>query len=191
MEFKDSETRINLMRSFAGESQARTRYAIAAETARKEKLYIIEEIFNYTAKQELAHASRFMKALKDFKGEEIEIDAAYPVSKFDTTLEELQHAKEGEFHEHDEVYKSFAETAKFEGFDAIAKLFNDIASIEKVHGTRFAEYEKDLREGTLFKKNTSVTWMCTNCGFILEGTDAPLVCPVCLHEQGYFKVLQQ
>ncbi|MBU5317178.1 rubrerythrin family protein [Clostridium bornimense] len=191
MEFKDSETRINLMRSFAGESQARTRYAIAAETARKEKLYIIEEIFNYTAKQELAHASRFMKALKDFKGEEIEIDAAYPVSKFDTTLEELQHAKEGEFHEHDEVYKSFAETAKNEGFDAIAKLFNDIASIEKVHGTRFAEYEKDLREGTLFKKNTSVTWMCTNCGFILEGTDAPLVCPVCLHEQGYFKVLQQ
>ncbi|WP_294342942.1 rubrerythrin [uncultured Clostridium sp.] len=191
MEFKDSETRINLMRSFAGESQARTRYAIAAETARKEKLYIIEEIFNYTAKQELAHASRFMKALKDFKGEEIEIDAAYPVSKFDTTLEELQHAKEGEFHEHDEVYKSFAETAKIEGFDAIAKLFNDIASIEKVHGTRFAEYEKDLREGTLFKKNTSVTWMCTNCGFILEGTDAPLVCPVCLHEQGYFKVLQQ
>ena len=126
MEFKDSETRINLMRSFAGESQARTRYAIAAETARKEKLYIIEEIFNYTAKQELAHASRFMKALKDFKGEEIEIDAAYPVSKFDTTLEELQHAKEGEFHEHDEVYKSFAETAKIEGFDAIAKLFNDI-----------------------------------------------------------------
>ena len=191
MEFKDSETRINLMRSFAGESQARTRYAIAAETARKEKLYIIEEIFNYTAKQELAHASRFMKALKDFKGEEIKIDAAYPVSKFDTTLEELQHAKEGEFHEHDEVYKSFAETAKIEGFDAIAKLFNDIASIEKVHGTRFAEYEKDLREGTLFKKNTSVTWMCTNCGFILEGTDAPLVCPVCLHEQGYFKVLQQ
>lgn len=191
MEFKDSKTRINLMRSFAGESQARTRYAIAAETARKEKLYIIEEIFNYTAKQELAHASRFMKALKDFKGEEIEIDAAYPVSKFDTTLEELQHAKEGEFHEHDEVYKSFAETAKIEGFDAIAKLFNDIASIEKVHGTRFAEYEKDLREGTLFKKNTSVTWMCTNCGFILEGTDAPLVCPVCLHEQGYFKVLQQ
>ncbi|CDM67985.1 rubrerythrin [Clostridium bornimense] len=191
MNFDKSETKTNLMRAFAGESQARTRYSIAAETAKKEKLYIIEEIFNYTAKQELAHASRFLQALKDFKGEELKIDAAYPVSKFDTTLEELQHAKEGEFHEHDEVYKSFAETAKNEGFDAISKLFNDIASIEKIHGTRFEEYEKDLREGTLFKKNTSVTWMCTNCGFILEGTDAPLVCPVCLHEQGYFKVLHQ
>ena len=93
MDFDKSETKTNLMRAFAGESQARTRYSIAAETAKKEKLYIIEEIFNYTAKQELAHASRFLQALKDFKGEELKIDAAYPVSKFDTTLEELQHAK--------------------------------------------------------------------------------------------------
>lgn len=191
MEFKDSKTKTNLMRAFAGECQARTRYDLAAKTAKKENLAIIEEIFNYTAKQELAHASRFLKALKDFSGEELEIDASYPISGFDTTLEELQHAKEGEFHEHDEVYKSFANTAKEEGFNSIFKLFNDISSIEKIHGTRFAEYEKDLREGTLFNKNTPVTWMCTNCGFILEGTSAPSTCPVCLHPQGYFKILKQ
>lgn len=186
MELKDSKTKINLMRAFAGESQARNRYDIAAEKAKKEGLHIIESLFKYTANQEKAHAAEFFSKLKDFGGSNIEIDnAAYPVDGDDSILKLLQSAAHNEFEEHDVVYKEFAQTAQSEGFPDIAALFKNVASIEKVHGERFQRYAQELENSTLFKKDMSAKWMCTNCGFIYEGAEPPKYCPVCGKPQGY------
>lgn len=185
---KDSKTKENLMRAFAGESQARNRYNFAASVAKKEKLFILEDLFNYTANQEKAHAKEFMKRLKEFSGEEINITAGYPVEVEDKTLTLLKSAQKHEEAEYDQIYKEFGKIAKEEGFEAIATLFEKIASIESVHSHRFGKYAQELESGTLFKKDTEVQWMCTNCGFIYEGLEAPQACPVCLHPQGYFMV---
>ncbi|WP_040191566.1 rubrerythrin [Clostridium culturomicium] len=184
--FKDSQTKENLMRAFAGESQARNRYNFAASVAKKQNLAIIQDLFNYTANQEQAHAKQFMDKLKDFSGEEICISASYPAEVENNTLTLLRLAQEHESAEHDEIYKSFAETAKNEGFNDIAILFENIASIEKTHSERFKRYGDMLESNTLFSKSNSEQWMCTNCGFIYEGPKAPEACPVCKHPQGYF-----
>lgn len=183
---KDSKTKENLMRAFAGESQARNRYEFAAKVAKKEGLYILEDLFNYTANQEKAHAYQFMKQLKEFSGEEINISTGYPAELETKTLPLLKAAQKHEEAESDRIYKEFSDVAKEEGFDAISTLFDKIASIENVHSNRFQKYVDELESGSLFKKSTEVRWMCTNCGYIYEGIEAPQACPVCAHPQGYF-----
>ena len=185
-DFKTSRTKENLMRAFAGESQARNRYTFAADVAKKEGYPILHDLFIYTANQEKAHAWEFMKKLKEFSGEEIEITATYPAEVETSTLTLLKAAEKHEAAEHDEIYKSFAEIAKEEGFMDIYTLFNNIASIEKTHSERFTRYAEKLANGSLFKDTNKDQWMCTNCGFIYEGESAPAQCPVCSHPQGYF-----
>lgn len=186
MDLRDSKTKINLLRAFAGESQARNRYDMAAEKAKKEGLYVIERLFKYTANQEKAHAEAFFSKLKDFGGSNIDVDnAAYPIDGDYSALKLLQSAAHNEFQEHDVVYKEFAQIAQQEGFPDIATLFENTASIEKVHGERFERYANELENSTLFKKDMNAKWMCTNCGFIYEGTEPPKYCPVCQKPQGY------
>ena len=186
VDFKNSETKKNLMRAFAGESQARNRYEFAASVAKKEGYSILQDLFNYTANQKKAHAKKKMKKLKDFSGEEIVITAGYPAESGENTLSLLKLATEHENAEHDEIYKNFAEVAEKEGFKDIAILFEKIASIEKVHANRFSKYAKELENNSLFKNETKMQWMCTNCGYIYEGNGAPEACPVCLHPKGFF-----
>lgn len=188
MELKDSKTKENLLKSFAGESQARNRYNIAAAQAKKEGLYVIQSVFDYTANQEKEHAEVFYNQLKAFSGENIHIDGTYPIDNYNSTLQLLKSANHNELEEYDVVYKSFADVANEEGFTVISKVFSNIAAIEKIHADRFNSYVKDLEEGTLFKKDQEVQWFCTNCGFIYEGKEAPKNCPVCDHPQGYFMV---
>ena len=182
----NSKTKENLMRDFAGESQARNRYTFAASVAKNEKYAILEQLFTYTANQEKAHAWEFMKRLKEFTGQEIDITASYPAEVETSTLVLLKSAAKHESAEGNEIYTEFSKIAKEEGFDAIATLFEEIASVERVHSERFNKYAQELENGTLFKRNESIKWMCTNCGFIYEGTEAPQACPVCAHPQGYF-----
>ena len=186
MELKDSKTKENLLRAFAGESQARNRYEYAGETAKKEGLYIIENLFKYTADQEKAHGKVFYGELKELNGENLEIDASYPIGDYDTTLKLLQDAEHNEFEEYSVVYKDFANIAKEEGFSPIASMFEKIASIEKIHSERFKKYASFLDAGMLFKDNVEVQWICTNCGYIYEGKEAPKACPVCSYPQGYY-----
>ena len=187
-DFKTSRTKENLMRAFAGESQARNRYTFAADVAKKEGYPILHDLFIYTANQEKAHAWEFMKKLKEFSGEEIEITATYPAEVETSTLTLLRAAEKHEAAEHDEIYKSFAEIAKEEGFMDIYTLFNNIASIEKTHSERFTRYAEKLANGSLFKDTKKDQWMCTNCGFIYEGLEAPERCPACDHPKAHFEV---
>ena len=184
--FKNSETKINLMRAFAGESQARNRYTFAAEIAKKQGLYVIEAIFNFTANQELAHANVFMKHLSEVTGENIEADGTYPVEVTNSVVELLENAAHNEFEEFDNVYKTFAETAEREGHIPVASSFKQIADIEKTHSERFKLFAQLLKENKLFVSDIECDWMCLNCGNIFNGKKAPEVCPVCQHEKGYF-----
>lgn len=185
-DFNTSKTKENLLKAFAGESQARNRYTFSASAAKKEGYPILEDLFNYTANQEKAHAKQFMDKLKEFSGEELEITASYPVVVETSTLTLLRLAEKHENNEFENVYHEFAAIAKEEGFPDIEKLFTNIASIEKVHSDRFKKCADMLEKGSLFKDTASTAWMCTNCGFIYEGQEAPLKCPVCEHPQGYF-----
>ena len=184
--FSESITKENLMRAFAGESQARNRYTIAAERAEKEGMLTIAEIFRYTADQERAHAERFYDLLKDLAGETIHIDGAYPVDQQDTLPELLRAAEHNEHEEFADVYQAFGNTAREEGFAEVASAFHQIAEIEHVHEQRFAKLAEMLESGSWYQPKTTSRWMCTNCGYIHEGNQAPPVCPVCRHEQGYF-----
>ncbi|HAX73222.1 MAG TPA: rubrerythrin family protein [Firmicutes bacterium] len=187
---KGTETEKNLMRSFAGESQARTRYTLFATIAKEQGYPNIEQVFTLTANQELAHAKAFFKHLADeFNGTDIEFDAAYPVAFYEeSTLENLKAAVKGETHEHVDVYPAFAEVAKNEGFPKVAATFNMIAKVEEQHAKRFAVIATQLEEGTLFKKSAPVAWHCEYCGHIHFGVSAPAVCPICMQKQGWFKV---
>lgn len=184
--FKDSETKDNLMKAFAGESQARNRYTFAASQAKKEKLQVISAIFAFTASQEKEHAEIFYNHLKELAGENIAVDGTYPVDISDQVLDLLKMAQHNEYEEHDPVYKTFGEKAKEEGFNRVAASFFQIAEIEKTHGDRFGRFAKLLEEGKLFVSDVEVEWMCLNCGFVYKGTNAPAACPVCQHDQGYF-----
>lgn len=191
MNLQDSKTKENLMRAFVGESQARNRYNFAAELAKQEKLQLIEQLFNYTADQEKAHAKVFYDALKDFSGNNISLgSASYPVDVYNTTLEYLKAAQKHELAEWDTIYKDFGKVAQEEGFPQIATTFNNIAEIEKVHSDRFGRFAQEIEAGTLFKKPDEVQWLCLHCGFVYEGTEAPKVCPVCSHPQGYYILFQ-
>lgn len=186
MDFCSSETHQNLMRAFAGESQARNRYTFAAEAAREKKLYVLESVFRFTADQEKAHANVFFDHLSEHSGREIHIDASFPVEKYDDIFTLLQNAEANEYKEHDEVYKTFGEIAQKEGFLEIAHSFREIAEIEKIHSHRFELFKRLMQEDKLFVSDVKVGWMCLNCGFRFEGLQAPEKCPVCKHEKGYF-----
>lgn len=191
VEFKNSETRDNLMRAFAGESQARNRYTFAAAQAAEQKLYVLEQIFTFTANQEKEHAEIFYGLLKEMAGENIHVDGSYPVD-FDESMEGLLWmAKHNETEEHDVVYKTFGDKAREEGFEPIARIFYQVAEIEKSHAERFGRYADWMEQGRLFHADAGQRWMCLNCGYIHEGPQAPQVCPVCGHEQGYFVRLEE
>lgn len=186
MNLKESRTYENLMRAFAGESQARNRYNIAASAAKKEGLYVVEAVFNYTADQERAHAKVFYQKLKEFAGDNISISGAYPVDLYDDTAKALRAAQHNELEEWDEVYKSFGIVAKEEGFVSISNVFEGIAKIEKTHADRFGRLADEIENGTIFNREKEIAWMCTVCGNIHIGKEAPKICNVCLHPQGYF-----
>ncbi len=184
--FKNSVTKDNLMRAFAGESQARNRYIFAAQQAKKAKLQVIESVFTYTANQETAHARVFYKHLKELAGETIYVDGGYPVDISDDVGKLLRMAQHNEYQEHDDVYRSFGEKAKEEGFLQVANSFFMIAEIEKIHGDRFGRFADLLDNKGLFKENGTTKWICLNCGYVCEGDAAPDKCPVCYHDKGYF-----
>lgn len=186
VEFSKSKTKENLMRAFAGESQARNRYTFAASQAKRNGLHVISAIFAFTASQEKEHAEIFYNHLKEMAGESIFIDGGYPVDISEDVCTLLEMAKHNEYEEHEDVYKSFGEKAKEEGFSRIAASFMMIAEIEKTHGDRFGRYAKLLKEGKLFVSDVELEWMCLNCGYVHKGPAAPAVCPVCQHDQGYF-----
>lgn len=186
MHLENSKTKENLMKAFAGESQARNRYTFAAEEARKQGMYAIAQVFEFTAEQEKAHAKRFYELLKDVAGETIEIFGGYPVDLQPTIEELLCAAKHNEFEEADDVYMAFAETAKEEGLLEASSAFYQIAKIEKIHGNRFEKLANMLKDGCYFQQPEGGEWMCLNCGHIHKGMLVPEVCPVCRHEKGYF-----
>lgn len=183
---KDSKTKDNLMRAFAGESQARNRYTFGASQAKNEKLALIEKVFLYTAEQERAHAKIFYDHLRELSGQTIFIDGGYPVDIYDSILQTLKAAQHNEYEEWDKVYAEFAKIAREEGFIQVAYSFENIAKIEKVHGDRFGKFAEYIETNTLFTSPTEEKWMCLHCGHIHTGTSVPQICPVCQHPQGYF-----
>lgn len=190
IEFKNSETKNNLIRSFAGESMARNRYTFAAGEAAKQKLPVIEQVFRFTADQEKEHAEIFYGLLKEFNGENLLVDARYPINASESIAALLSDARHNEYEEYKNIYKTFGEKAKEEGFEKIAATYKMIAEIEKTHGQRFEALYEMVSKNKLFVSETESKWMCLNCGHIHTGTSAPGMCPVCQHEQGYFIRLQ-
>ncbi len=182
---KGTQTEKNLLKAFAGESQARMRYDYFAKQAKKEGLQQIAAIFEETALNEKEHAKRFFKFLE---GEMVEITATYPAGKIGTTLENLKSAADGENEEWTELYPHFADVADQEGFPQIAAAFRKIAEVEKAHENRYRKLYENLESGKVFKRNNKIVWKCRNCGYLHEGEEAPEVCPACLHPQSYFEI---
>lgn len=182
---KGTKTEQNLLKAFAGESQARMRYDYFAKQAKKEGLEQIAAIFDETAMNEKEHAKRFFKFLE---GGMVEITAAYPAGIIGTTMENLKAAAEGENEEWTELYPMFADIAEEEGFKAVAVAFRMIAEVEKAHEARYLKLYSNLEDGKVFKKDGVIVWKCRNCGFLHEGTKAPKTCPACLHPQSYFEI---
>ena len=181
----------NLLKAFAGESQARNRYTFYASVANKEGYRQIEAIFLETAENEREHAKVFYKhLLKGLKGEiptAVEINAAYPVAQADT-LANLKAAAAGENEEWTVLYKGFAETADKEGFPEVAESFRKIALVEERHEARYLKLAANIEAGKVFKKDEEVSWKCRNCGYIHEGEGALDECPACNHAQAHFEV---
>lgn len=173
MELKGSKTEENLIKAFAGESCARNKYTYFASKAKKEGYEQIAAIFEETANNEKEHAKMWFKLLN---GGEIK-----------STKENLKAAAEGENFEWTDMYKEFAKTAKEEGFDDIAFLFEEVAKIEKHHEERYLKLLGNINDNLVFSKNEEVVWICRNCGHVYVGKDAPKVCPVCNHPQSYFE----
>lgn len=185
MELMGSKTEQNLLKSFAGESQARNRYDFFAKVAKQEGYEQISNIFLETALQEKEHAKRFFKFLE---GRMVEITATFPAGKIGTTVENLIASAEGENEEWTELYPEFAKIAKEEGFNEIAAAWTMIARVEAEHEKRYRKLLANIEDGTVFKKDGKVYWKCLNCGYVHEGDSAPLKCPACLHPQSYFQV---
>ena len=181
-----TKTMENLMRAFAGESQARNRYTFAASCAKKKGLTVIQQVFQFTADQEKEHAEVFYNFLKEVAGTNINVDGNYPTDLYDDPVKLLKAAQHNEYQEFEHDYQHFADVAKEEGFSQISNAFRMIAAIEKTHGDRFGRYADALENSTLFKGSEGIRWMCLNCGYIHEGPIAPQQCPVCSHDQGYF-----
>jgi len=181
---KGTKTEQNLLKAFAGESQARTRYTFFASQAQKEGYEQIAAIFMETAEQEKEHAKRFFKFLE---GGMVEITASYPAGMIGTTAENLLAAAEGELEEWDVLYSDFAAVAKEEGFPEVAVAFNNIAKVEREHEMRYRALLANIENGKVFEKDEEVEWQCRNCGYVHKGKNAPGACPACLHPQSYFE----
>lgn len=191
MSFKETRTAENLMKSFAGESQARMRYIYAAKTARKEGYEQICNLFTETAENEKEHAKVFFKHLLNngLEGQVINLMASYPVAwSPESTLKNLEYAANGEKEEWTELYPMFAEIAEEEGYKEIALSWRLVAKVEKEHEKRFRKLYDNIKNLKVFVKDEKVFWKCLNCGYIHEGTEAPKVCPSCNHPQSYFEV---
>jgi len=180
-----TKTEENLLKAFAGESQARNRYTYFASVARKEGYEQISAIFTETADNEKEHAKVFFKYLK---GGDLEITASYPAGKIGTTEENLLAAAKGEKLEWGTIYPEFEETARKEGFNEIADSFKEIAEVEEKHEKRFLKLLKNVKERTVFKKDKVVKWKCRNCGYVHEGKEAPKECPACKHPQSFYEL---
>jgi rubrerythrin len=185
---KGTETEKNLLKAFAGESQARNRYGYFASQAKSEGLVQIAAIFDITADQERLHAKRYFSFLE---GGELEITAAYPAGKIGTTAENLKAAAAGEHMEWESLYPSFADVAEKEGFPSVASAFRTVSKAEKHHEVRYLALLKSLENNTLFEKPEEVTWECSKCGYLHKGTTPPNKCPACQHPKEYFVVLSE
>ncbi len=183
---KGTQTEKNLLGAFAGESQARNRYTFFASKAKKEGYVQISDIFTETANQEREHAKRLFKLLE---GGEVEITASFPAGRIDATVDNLIASAGGEHYEYTEMYPGFAKVAREEGFENIAKVFEAIAVAEKQHEKRYLDLAENIKAGRVFKRDTSETWRCRNCGYLHEGKEAPQVCPACNHAQAHFELL--
>jgi len=183
---KGTRTEVNLLTTFAGESQARNRYTFFASVAKKEGFILISEIFTETANQEKEHAERMFKFLE---GGTVEIKAAYPAGVIGKTLDNLLAAAGGEYEEWHDLYPAFAKIARAEGFEDIAQMYEKISVAEAFHEKRYRAFADLVKNGTMFKRETPVKWRCRNCGFTFEGTEAPALCPACLHPRDYFELL--
>jgi len=183
---KGTQTEKNLLKAFAGESQARNRYTYFASAAKKEGYVQISAIFTETADQEKEHAKRFFNFLE---GGEVEITAAFPAGKINNTETNLNAAAEGENFEWTELYPGFAKTAREEGFEEVAKAFEAISIAERQHEKRYRELMENVINNTVFKKSKEVVWRCRNCGYLHKGTDALKTCLACIHPQAHFEIL--
>lgn len=184
---KGTKTETNLMKAFAGESQARNRYTYYAGVARKEGFKQIEHIFTETADQEKEHAKRLFRFMQG--PGEIEITSSFPAGPERGTLENLKDAAAGENFEHVSMYPEFAKTADEEGFPEIAAVMRAIAVAEKFHEDRYLGFAKNIADGKVFKKDTKISWRCRNCGYVAEAAGAPDNCPACDHPQAHFEML--
>ncbi|HEX7363696.1 MAG TPA: rubrerythrin family protein [Dehalococcoidia bacterium] len=185
---KGTETERNLLKAFAGESQARNRYIFFASVARKAGYEQIANIFTETAGNEKEHGEVFFKYLE---GGDVEITAAYPAGIIGTTKANLEAAADGEKMEWSKLYADFEKIARQEGFADIATSFKEIAEVEEFHERRYRKLAANIGNGEVFKKKTSVRWHCTNCGYIHEGPEAPIKCPACKHPQSYYELLAE
>jgi rubrerythrin len=183
---KGTRTEQNLLKSFAGESQARNRYTYFAGVARKEGFVQIADIFEETANQEKEHAKRFFKFLE---GGDLEITATFPSGKIGTTAENLLAAAMGEHEEHTLLYPEFARIAKEEGFPVIAAAWNAISVAEKQHEKRYRDLLANIENNRVFKREEEVVWRCRNCGYLHTGKEAPDCCPACIHPLAHFELL--
>ena len=183
---KGTQTEKNLLAAFVGESQARNRYTFYASKAKKDGYVQISDIFTETANQEKEHAKRLFKFLE---GGEVEVAGAFPAGVIGTTLENLKEAAAGENYEQTEMYPGFAKTAREEGFDEIAEVFEAIGIAEKQHEKRYVDLAANIEAGRVFKRDQAATWRCRNCGYLHEGNEAPEECPACAHAQAHFELL--
>lgn len=188
MSIKGTKTEQNLLKAFAGESQARNRYEFFAKIAKKEGYEQIAAIFQETATQEKEHAKRFFKFLE---GGMTEITATYPAGIISTTIENLKAAADGENEEWTELYPAFADTAKEEGFPKVAAAFRMIAKVEEQHEKRYRKLAKNIEDGTVFLKDGKVFWKCINCGYVYEAEKALEMCPACEHPKSYMQLLEE
>jgi len=180
-----TQTEKNLLKAFAGESQARTRYTFFASVAKKEGFEQISAIFTETADNEKEHSKVFFKYLE---GRDVEITATYPAGKIGTTAENLLAAAEGENLEWGTLYPDFEKTAREEGFEEIADSFKEIAEVEENHEKRYRKLLENVKNDGVFKRDKVVKWKCRNCGYVHEGKEAPKECPACKHPQSYYEL---
>jgi len=188
VELKGSKTEKNLLASFAGESQARTRYTFFASAARKEGYEQISALFTETADNEKEHAQLFFKLLQ---GGDVEITASFPAGIIGTTLQNLKAAAAGEKLEWGTLYPNFAEVADKEGVREAADTFRRVGSVEAHHERRYLKLLSNVEAGQVFKKPSVVKWKCRNCGHILEAREAPEKCPVCAHDRAFFELFSE
>jgi rubrerythrin len=182
---KGTKTELNLLKAFAGESQARNRYWYFSSVAKKDGLEQISALFLETAENEKEHAKVFFKYLE---GGDTEITATYPAGRIGTTRENLLAAADGEHAEWSEIYPSFAAVAEQEGFADVATSFREIADVESEHEARYRKLLENVINERVFTKDSPIRWKCRNCGYVHEGTTAPLECPACKHPQAYYEV---